>query len=225
MKLSSVNLNDQAYQALKNSIMNKELLPGTRLVDSQLAAQFGISRTPLRDAIRKLTEEGLVVKHSQKGYSVFCPSFKDINEIFELREILDIAACTKLIQEVLPHNPEAMEEIRRSYEGILETAAASPNDFVKNDEDLHDTIIRLTDNSRIISLYSDLKDQTRIFRHMTAPNHLRVELARQYHSRIYQGLTELDLEKTIDAIRTHVLYSKNDALSDFIKEQPKRPQE
>lgn len=219
MKLSFINLNDQAYQALKKSIINRELPPGTRLVDSQLAVQFGISRTPIRDAIRKLTEEGLVVKNSQKGYSVFCPSFNDINEIFELREILDIAACRKLICEILPNNTEAMEEIRRSYEGILDTAADSSNDFVKDDEDLHDTIIRLCGNSRIISLYSDLRDQTRIFRRMTAPNQLRVELARQYHSRIYQGLTELDLEKTIDAIKTHVLYSKNDALSDFMQNE------
>lgn len=220
MKLLSTNLNDQAYQVLKNSILNREFLPGTRLVDSQLAEQFGISRTPLRDAIRKLTEEGLVVKNSQKGYSVFCPSYNDIIEIFELREILDIAAATKLIQEILPNNAAAMEEIRHSYEGISHTSQSeSFSDFVKNDEDLHDTIIRLAGNTRMIRIYSDLRDQTRIFRRMTAPNHLRVELAKQYHSRIYQGLTELNLEKTIDAIKTHILYSKNDALSDFIKNE------
>ena len=51
-------LNQQAYDILKEKIIKKELLPGTRLVDSQLAEDFGISRTPLRDAIRKLAEEG-----------------------------------------------------------------------------------------------------------------------------------------------------------------------
>ena len=58
MILKIDTLNQQAYDILKEKILNKELLPGTRLVDSQLAEDFGISRTPLRDAIRKLAEEG-----------------------------------------------------------------------------------------------------------------------------------------------------------------------
>ena len=215
MKLVSTNLNDQAYLALKESILRKELLPGTRLVDSQLAEQFGISRTPIRDAIRKLAEEGLVVKTGQKGYSVFNPSARDVNEIFELREILDIAAAQKLIREVLPNDPQAMEQIRRSHEGILHPSA----NFVKDDEDLHDTIIRLCGNARICALYSDLRNQTRIFRHSTATNLARVHQAQQYHSQIYQGLMELDLEKTVRAIRTHIAYSKADALADFTQEQ------
>ena len=93
MILKIDTLNQQAYDILKEKILNKELLPGTRLVDSQLAEDFGISRTPLRDAIRKLAEEGFVVSSpTKKGYYVYQPSAKDINEIFELRQILVAAA-------------------------------------------------------------------------------------------------------------------------------------
>ena len=77
-KLVVNNLTQQAYDLLRTKIITKEILPGTRLVDSTLAQQYGISRTPMRDAIRKLAEEGLVTPSSTKGYFVYKPTLKDI---------------------------------------------------------------------------------------------------------------------------------------------------
>lgn len=118
-------LNQQAYDILKEKIIKKELLPGTRLVDSQLAEDFGISRTPLRDAIRKLAEEGFVVNHPmKKGYYVYQPSAKDINEIFEMRLILDLAAATKLIREILPREPQRLRILEEVYQAECSDEAA-----------------------------------------------------------------------------------------------------
>lgn len=212
-KLSYTALNEQAYQILKESILHKDLPPGTRLVDSQLAEQYGISRTPMRDAIRKLVEEGLVVKNSQKGYSVYSPTIDDIKEIFELREILDIAAATKLIKEILPSHPELIAELKAGYKQIC----TESSDFVKDDEQLHETLIRLCGNSRIMSLYSDLDTQTRTFRRSTATNSARVKMANKMHCLIYEGVIELDLAKAVNAIKLHISYSKADAIDDFSK--------
>lgn len=213
MKLTYTTLNEQAYLTLKNSIIHRELPPGTRLIDSQLAEKYGISRTPMRDAIRKLVEEGLVVKNPQKGYSVYSPTVNDIAEIFELREILDIAVATKLICEIFPAHPEVMEKLQKDYKQIC----SESEDFVKDDERLHEAIIRLAGNSRMTSLYTDLNTQTRAFRRSTAANSTRVKMANQMHDLIYQGLTELDLQKTIEAIKLHISYSKADAIEDFSK--------
>lgn len=211
MKLVADNLNEQAYRALKASIINKELAPGERLIDTQLAEYFGISRTPIRDAIRKLTEEGLVVTSDKKGYFVFSPSHNDILEIFELREQFDLAAVRKLITQILPSNPEAMEQIRISFEGL-----DSPS-FVQDDESFHETLIRLTGNSRMLVLYKDLSTQTRAFRRLTSNDPDRIRKAKEYHRRIYEGLMHLDLPATEEAVCCHVAYSREDALKDFCK--------
>lgn len=218
MKLKVENLNQQAYEALKDKILHKEFRPGDRLVDSQLAEEFGISRTPLRDAIRKLAEEGLVVNPSGKGYYVYQPSTNDINEIFEMRLILDKAAITKLITEIFPNNPSALEELKERF-----NAARDPNRssaFIANDENFHDTIIRLTGNSRMQAIYSDLKDQTRIFRRVTSHNVDQMDKAHDYHSKIFYGLINLDLDTAIAAAEKHVEYSRDDALTYFAKEYP-----
>lgn len=213
MKLTVDNLNQQAYDVLKEKIIQKELPPGTRLVDSQLAEEFGISRTPLRDAIRKLAEEGLAVSNAKRGYYVYQPSAEDINEIFDLRQILDIAAVTKLIEDVLPNNPEAMKELKEKYSN--EHTAVESNAFVKRDESFHDTIIRLAGNKRMHAIYTDLGNQTRAFRRATSFDNIRMEKANNYHNRIYQGLIHLDLDAAIDAVKTHVAFSRADALRDY----------
>lgn len=212
MKLMTSNLNEQAYMALKEGIVNKELPPGTRLVDSQLAEQYGISRTPIRDAIRKLVEEGLVVSNGTRGYSVFCPSERDISEIFELRLIMDLAAAKKVIEEVLPKNPDAILEIQKSFEAEEKAATAT---FVQGDEGFHETIIRLANNNRMLAFYIDLGAQTRAFRRNTSNDPRRIEIARESHQRIFDGIRAMDLDETEKAIRYHVSMSKADALSDF----------
>lgn len=205
-------LNQQAYDILKEKILKKELLPGTRLVDSQLAEDFGISRTPLRDAIRKLSEEGLVVNNpTKKGYYVYQPSAKDINEIFDLRLILDMAAARKLIQEVLPKDPEALSTLEEVYQAECEDEAS----FVQKDEDFHDAVIRLCGNDRMSAIYSDLRSQTRAFRSVTSRNVERMTKAHNYHKKIFEGFQRLDLDATLDAIQKHVEYSRADALLDY----------
>ena len=214
MKLMIENLNQQAYDVLKNKIICKELKPGDRLVDSQLAEEFGISRTPIRDAIRKLTDEGLVMRsNGSKGYQVYRPDATDINEIFELRQILDIAAVTKLITEIIPSNPEVLEELKSSY--IRVSSPDSASSFVLDDEDFHGTIIRLSNNSRMQSVYSDLRIQTRAFRSVTSHSAGRMKKAENYHAKIYNGIISGDLDATIEAIKTHIFYSKRDALKDY----------
>lgn len=211
MLLKVDTLNNQAYDILKEKILKKELAPGTRLVDSQLAEEFGISRTPLRDAIRKLEEEGLVVSTAgKKGYYVYQPSAKDINEIFELRLMLDIEAVTKVIKEVLPQNPESLELVKDVY-----YAEITPGQFVSRDEDFHDTLIRLCGNSRLIAIYTDLRNQTRAFRSATSRDQNRIEKAHSFHERIFNGICNRDLEAALKAVRLHVEYSRIDALTDY----------
>ncbi len=208
-------LNQQAYTILKNKILKKEISPGTRLIDSQLAKEFGISRTPLRDAIRKLVEDGLVMPGKNgKGYYVYKPSAKDINEIFEMRLILDIAAATKLINVIIPEQPEIIDKIAQ-----FDMVEHDLDSFVLSDEDFHNALITFCKNSRMTEIYADLQAQTRAFRSVTSQDQARVEKARTYHKKIIDGLCSGQLDETIDAIKEHVELSRIDALADYTDQE------
>ena len=82
-------LRDLVFEALKDAILTQKLHPGERLLESELADELGVSRTPVREAIRKLEQEGLVVMIPRKGAYVDGISLKDIHEVYEIRAALE----------------------------------------------------------------------------------------------------------------------------------------
>lgn len=213
IKLVADSLNSQAYDIIKSKIINEELPSGTRLVASKIADEFGISRTPLRDAIRKLTEEGLVVCSENKGYYVFKPTLKDIEEIFEIRQMIDIAAATKLVKEILPVDEKARARLLDFRKSIENDVGSSK--FIKSDEDFHDLLVSLSGNKRLREMYASLRDQTFSFRQITAHDEKRIKRAVDCHRRIFMGIMELNLDMAIEAIIEHIDNSKHDAMKDF----------
>lgn len=217
MKLQVESLTDKVYNILKQKIIDKELPPGTRLVDSQLAEEYGISRTPMRDAIRKLAEDGLVTSYSNRGYCVFKPTQKDIEEIFEIRLMVDEMAVRKLVNEILPQNPEAVATFRQFYEDLhapKETEFENDS-FIQADEDFHDRMILLTGNTRLFAIYSENRSQTRMFRRITSNDKSRMAKANRHHEKICEGLLNLNLEQALTAVDEHIRLSMQDALTDF----------
>lgn len=210
MQLMVENLNKKAYDAIKLDILERRLPAGTRLVDSKLAEQYGISRTPIRDALMKLAEEGLVAK-ATKGYSVFMPSADDIRELFELRLMIDLYTAKTIIEDILPKKPDAQNIIDEVY-----SRNPSEDTFVKGDEEFHDTLVAITGNTRLINFYSSIRNQMRAFRSVTARNYERMNQANNYHGKIYQAIRSRDLVAAEVAIRVHTQLSMEDALRDFI---------
>lgn len=211
-RLKVQTLTSQAYDLLKSKIFSGEIKPGSRLIDSQLAEEFGISRTPFRDALRQLCEEGFVVsEQGRKGYFVYQPSRKDIDEIFELRLILDLAAADKLVSKVLPGNEAALNLLKNSCNAEM----TEIDSFVKKDEDFHDMIIKLCENQKMVEMYNELRSQLRAFRSKTSQDEKRRSKATNYHVKILEGLLELDLAKASEAIRKHVELSREDAVKDY----------
>ena len=213
IKLQVDSLTDQAYNILKEKILTKQFPPGMRLVDSQLAEEFGISRTPLRDAIRKLYEEGLATSHAGRGYCVFSPGRQDICEIFEIRLMIDVTAAKKLISEVLPNDSQAYSLIGQFHQ--LFSGEVGGEAFTKTDEEFHDKLVQLMGNARLNAFYTEIRDQTRTIRRRSSADKARIAKFSAHHERICRGLLELDLEATVQAMTEHIDLSRADALKDL----------
>lgn len=212
--LSVEQLNDRVYSLLKERILRHELKPGMRLVDSHLAERYGISRTPVRDAIRKLVDDGLVVANATKGYSVYAPDRRDIVEIYELRLALHQWMAKKLVTEVLPTNyqfySQKLDEIEiRLRQGIAKGAEA----YTRYDIEFHDALILLANNSHITAIYGDNTIQTQFFRHRTSIDAERLEMVNQMHLELLHSIRDMDLENAIRVVTEHNVISRKDALA------------
>jgi len=146
-------LTNQVYRALKEDILAARLGPEP-IVEGVIAEQYGVSKTPVREALRQLTHEGLVVVLPRKGYLVRPMGVADIVEVMALREIVE----PPLAAEAARNRTEAqVEEMRRLV--ALEDTAASSLDGVRLSLRLHEFIAEVASNSRALAVVRSLLDE------------------------------------------------------------------
>lgn len=150
-------LRDVVFNTLRQAILRGELEPGERLMEVALAQKLGVSRTPIREAIRKLELEGLVVMIPRKGAEVACITEKDMRDVLEVRGTLEelavALACRNMTEEIIQELAAANK--------MFEAAIVSKDvvRIVDADVNFHDVIYKATDNQRLIQIISNLSEQ------------------------------------------------------------------
>jgi len=148
---------EQAYKFIKSKIVNFGFKPGEYLTDQQIAESLDVSRTPVREAFRMLEREGLLVYEPRRGWKVYTLSLKDINEIFEIKIILEgmisrkAAACT---DDILRKNLKDIIDLMRKAANNEDVDA-----WVELDLDLHHLIFMMADNQRAMNFIENINDQ------------------------------------------------------------------
>ena len=150
-------LRDVVFNTLRQAILKGELKPGERLMEIQLANKLGVSRTPIREAIRKLELEGLVLMIPRKGAEVAQITEKNLRDVLEVRTALEELsvqlACDKMTEEEIEELKEARDYFRQTLQNEDITVIA------KADVKFHDVIYRATDNERLIHILNKLREQ------------------------------------------------------------------
>lgn len=150
-------LRDVVFKTLRQAILRGELKPGERLMEIQLANKLGVSRTPIREAIRKLELEGLVLMIPRRGAEVAEITEKSLRDVLEVRKALEELsvelACDRVTEEDLKELEKAAEEFQRI------TKNGDVTEIAEADVHFHDIIYRAADNQRLTQLLNNLGEQ------------------------------------------------------------------
>ncbi len=150
-------LRDVVFNTLRQAILRGELKPGERLMEIQLATKLGVSRTPVREAIRKLELEGLVLMIPRKGAEVADIVEKGLRDVLEVRKALEELsvrlACDRITKKEIDELKRAAEEFKKTLKQRDITKIAEA------DVRFHDIIYMATDNQRLIQLLNNLREQ------------------------------------------------------------------
>ena len=150
-------LRDVVFNTLRQAIITGEFAPGERLMEIALANRLGVSRTPVREAIRKLELEGLVVMIPRKGAEVAKITEKDLRDVLEVRSSLEELAA-ELAAE--PMNDEVKEKLEKALKEFEEAIESDDNAAIADsDVDFHDVIFEATGNARLIQIINNLREQ------------------------------------------------------------------
>ena len=187
-------LRDVVFNTLRQAILTGELKPGERLMEIHLANKLGVSRTPIREAIRKLELEGLVTMIPRRG--------AEVAQITEVRRALDALcvelACDRISQEELQHLKKACD----TFEEAVKTKDVKQ--IAQADVALHDIIVEATGNQRLIQLVNNLSEQMYRYRFEYIKDSSQHERLVEEHKVIYESIVKKDKETASHMAKVHI---------------------
>lgn len=195
-------LRDVVFNTLRKAILTGELKPGERLLEIQLANQLGVSRTPIREAIRKLELEGLVIMMPRRGAEVAQITEKGLRDVLEVRRVLDALctelACDRITEEEKQRLRDACDEFEKA------TATGDATVIAAADVALHDIIVEATRNQRLIQLINNLSEQMYRYRFEYIKDENQHNNLVEEHRMIYESIVRCDKEGAAKAAKLHI---------------------
>ena len=195
-------LRDVVFITLRQAILKGELAPGERLMEIRLANMLGVSRTPIREAIRKLELEGLVVMIPRRGAEVAGISEKSLRDVLEVRRSLEELAMDLAVQRM---DSGRMEELEKAQAEFVEAISAS--DLIRiaqADENFHDVIYAGTENEKLVQMLNNLRDQMYRYRLEYIKDTGKRQILKVEHERMMDALRHRDREKARRTAREHI---------------------
>lgn len=209
------NLSAQIFAVIKDRIIRWEYPPGHRFTEQELCEEFEVSRSPIREALRMLVENGLVDKVPHHGYHVKQPDRKEIEELYDVRLALE----TFIVERVAATGLPADEHTRlcAQWEALLDGLPAMAADLAAADEHFHEDLARATGNRTLVEMLRGINERLRFVRltDITTPERLRVTC--RQHLEILARIADHDVAGARLALQGNVQQGREHVQNAFLR--------
>ena len=195
-------LRDVVFNTLRRAILKGELKPGERLMEIALADKLGVSRTPIREAIRKLELEGLVVMAPRKGAKVASITERDLNDVLEVRKGMEVLAISLACKRITGEELDKLEAIEQSFQSLIESGNLT--ELAEMAVKFHDTIYQATNNQRLVQLLNNLREQMYRYRMEYLKDIAVRRTLAEEHKAICEALRGRDESKAQNYVSVHI---------------------
>jgi DNA-binding GntR family transcriptional regulator len=218
-------LGEGVYQLLWDRILDRRLHAGEKLSDLHLSDELGVSRTPVREALNRLVQDGIVKAEPHRGFYVASFSARDITEIYDLRAALETAAlrasAPNLDHGMLHKTLDDLDAVQRQYADATteQESLAAATAFLECDREFHRALVEGAGNSRLTATVEGLWAQISVFQ--KAGTHRRdwTEMTIAQHRAIIAALLHDDVDRAVAELRNHIEMVKRRVLDDLGPEQ------
>lgn len=216
------NLGSDVYRILRDRILSQELKAGEKLSDLRLSSELGVSRTPIREALHQLAQDGVVVAEPNRGFFVATFTRSDLEEIFELRRVLELYAIERLAKDEheteLEHALFELEHVERLIANC--TTAKQRLDasdaFLKTDRGFHSWLVSTVGNKRMSTIVGGLWTQIAIFQQVEDEIPEWMLVAVDQHRLLITQLMEGNIEAATALMSDHLDDMRSLVLEDFV---------
>lgn len=209
------SLRGKVFSQLQNDILNGKYEPGESLIEMKLSEELGVSRTPIREAIRQLELEGLVLAIPNKGAVVTGITTQDIEDIYTIRMMIEGLAARWAAEKI---TPEELEEMKEAIE--LEEFYTIKNDtqhLLKFDSKFHEIIFKASKSKPLMHMLSTFHHYVQRARNLSLSTPGRAQKVLEEHRAIYQAIMDGDAEKAEKLTTEHISKASSNLLNEMKK--------
>ena len=210
-------LREMVYEELKMQILTGGIIPGTRMMEVELAEEMGVSRTPIREAIRKLEKEGLVTIEPRRGAYASRISTEDMVEILEVRQDLEGLAAELAASRMSPEQMKELKSISENYNRAVEEG--DMDSMIKHDTMFHRLIVDSCNNKILVHMVEQLQELVLRFRYIYYDNFRRAEHMPEEHRDIMTAIAEGDTKKAREAADVHICRLKQLVIEEGVQQK------
>ena len=201
-ELPSSPLSADVFSVLKERIIHWQYAPGHRLTEEGLCEEFGVSRSPIREALRMLVENNLVDKAPHKGYSVKQLDLQEIHELYDVRMALELYVIERLIQRGYPQ--KEWDVLRRTWQDMRKAPMTASSDFAARDEGFHETLAAWTGNRTLVLQIRSIDERLHFIRVTDITTTERLRKTCEQHVRILDCIKHKDMKCAREALQMNI---------------------
>jgi DNA-binding GntR family transcriptional regulator len=195
------------YEQLKRDIADFHLLPGDRFTENELCERLGVSRTPVRQALIRLQQEGFVEVMFRAGWRVLPFDFNRFDQLYELRLLLETAAVQRLCQQAGP--PGALlQGLKEQWLVAAADRETDPARVAAMDEAFHQALVRAAGNHELSRVHQDVTERIRIIRRLDFLKPVRIDATYDEHAKILRAVLAHNADRAALLLRTHIQTSQ-----------------
>jgi len=200
------NLAEQAYAQLKEMIHDFQLLPGDRFSENEMGARLGVSRTPVREALFRLRNEGFLEVESKAGWFVRPIDFDKLDQLYDLRILLETASVARLCARA--DDPPELDVLKAAWLVPAAERLTTMRDVGALDEQFHATLVRAAGNAEIAKVHWDVTERIRIVRRLDFTREDRIDATYVEHAKILRAVLQRKADQAQLLLKSHVEQSK-----------------
>ncbi len=200
------NLAEQVYSELKAQLYDFKLVPGDRFSEAEIGARLGVSRTPVREALFRLRNEGVLDVESKSGWFVRPIDFGKLEQLYDLRVVLESASVARLCSSAAP--APGLDALKAVWLVPAAERLTSGNEVGALDEQFHATLVRAAGNDEIARVHWDVTERIRIIRRLDFTRGDRIEATYAEHAKILRNVIQRKADQAQLLLRSHIEQSK-----------------
>jgi DNA-binding GntR family transcriptional regulator len=199
---------DEVYEELKRNVSEFKLVPGDRFTETEISERLGVSRTPVRQALFRLQQEGFVEVLFRSGWRVLPFDFRQFEELYDLRMVLETTAAHRLCDGALKVDNALLEALAAIWLVSPDQRSADTVQVAQWDEAFHCALVAAAGNAEMARVHRDVTDRIRVIRRLDFTKPPRIDATYDEHAKILKAIQRKRGEQAAMLLRSHILTSQ-----------------